>query len=452
MVYEMEELLDYTLYDTMAYGNVWHLAKKFYEYKATVLSFWIPLFAGVMVPVAIFAHLYGVFFHNSRERMSRKMELMHGAGRMGLCYPVFLGLYIACVGFQGESSQSASVYSDDASEEVIVKAKYGIAMLVKCCHGGIYFAILLVCAQLLQRFIYVLGRTERPVPSIAEIRARMRHEPTWSLRSRTAERRGRARRRGFTAIPLCISLICLGYGLWMPTLVSEMTYDQDIAMITEFQSVAIDENFVFVLDASYEIGAFDMPTYLAEGYGMSQKTGYTEILGNLVFYGLVIGAPLCRALLCLIMWLVPFTTTTHHIYLHFIELLSVICAADIFAIMSGFACLELDGFFLDSLDAGTSDTVDSYSISPEAAYAALLVGSLLEGATSSWIRWRLQCELEDGTGPARLRTFRDWLLSADDADPPLNKEQEANGLLPEESKEYGAGAPDALYAASDTSI
>lgn len=447
----MEELLDYTLYDTMAYGNVWHLAKKFAAYKATLFSFWIPLFAGVVVPVAIFAHLYGVFFHNSRERMSRKMELMHGAGRMGFCYPIFLGLYIACVGFEGLGRQTANVYSDDASEEVVVTAKWGIAMLIKACHGGVYFAVMLVCAQLMQRFIYVLGRTERPVPSIAEIRARMRHEPAWSLRSRTAERRGRARRRGFTAIPLCISLLCLGYGLYSPTIVSDMTYDQDLALVTEFEDVAIDESFNFVLDSTYEIGAFDMPNYLSEGYGMGQATGYTEVLGNLVFYGLVIGAPLARALLCLIMWLVPFTTTTHHIYLHFIELLSVVCAADIFAIMAGFACLELDAFFLDSLNAGTAETVSSYSIAPQAAYAALIVGALLEGATSSWIRWRLQCELEDGTGPARLRTFRDWLLSADDADPPLNKEQEANGLLPEEAKEYGADNA-VMYAPSDTSI
>ena len=74
-------------------------------------------------------------------------------------------------------------------------------------------------------------------------------------------------------------------------------------------------------------------------------------------------------------------------------------------------------------------------MSPEAAYAALIIGAFLEAATSSWIRWRLQCELEDGTGPARLRTFRDWLFSADDAEPPLNKEQEESQFITEESKE-----------------
>ena len=74
-------------------------------------------------------------------------------------------------------------------------------------------------------------------------------------------------------------------------------------------------------------------------------------------------------------------------------------------------------------------------------YACLLLGALLESATSAWIRWRLGCELEDGTGPARLRTFRQWLLSTDDYDDDVfERPPEKDRLLPEESKELFARA------------
>ena len=415
---------------------MWHLAKKFHVYGDILFAFWIPLFAGVLAPLAIFLHLYGVFFHNSRERMSRKFELVHGMGRMGTCYPIFIAIFVATVGFNATDSLSKTVENTSDTEEIIITSNWEVNVLAKMTHGAPYFAATLVAAQLLCRLIYVIGRTERPIPSIAEIRARIRHEPSWSLRSRTAERRGRARRRGFTAIPLCVSLVVLAYGVYSPVIESEITYDQNIALVTEFQDHAIDADFSYTEEVTKDISACDIATYMDEGEGIGQDKTYSNALANLVFWGLVIGAPLLRSLLCLVMWLVPFTTTTHHIYLHFIELLSVVCAADVFAIILGFSCVEIWDFYVDSLEDGFEDNIDTYSFTPQAAYAALFLGAILEAATSSWIRWRLQCELEDGTGPARLRTFRDWLFSADDAEEPLNKESEDGHLLPEETKEY----------------
>ena len=205
--------------------------------------------------------------------------------------------------------------------------------------------------------------------------------------------------------------------------------------MTEFQDVKIDVEFDFSETIDTEISACDISTYMDAGNDIGQNTAYANALANLLFWGLIIGVPLVRSALCLVMWLVPFTTTTHHIYLHFIEFISVVACADVFAIILGFAFVEMWDFFIDSLEDGFEDNIASDSMSPEAAYAALIIGAFLEAATSSWIRWRLQCELEDGTGPARLRTFRDWLFSADDAEPPLNKEQEESQFITEESKE-----------------
>ena len=229
----LEEVFDTSDDMTMETANLWHLAKKFHDYGAVLFAFWVPLFAGVLAPLAIFLHLYGVFFHNSRERMSRKFELVHGMGRMGFSYPIFVALFAAVVGFKGATSDDTVIDNSSDTEEIVIGAEWDVRILAKICHGAPYFAGVLCAAQLLARFIYVIGRTERPIPSVAEIRARIRHEPSWSLRSRTAERRGRARRRGFTAIPLLVSLLCLAYGLYEPSVDTSVTFELDLALVTD---------------------------------------------------------------------------------------------------------------------------------------------------------------------------------------------------------------------------
>ncbi|KAH8046668.1 sulfuric ester hydrolase [Aureococcus anophagefferens] len=328
----LEEVFDTSDDKTMETANLWHLAKKFHDYGAVLFAFWVPLFAGVLAPLAIFLHLYGVFFHNSRERMSRKFELVHGMGRMGFSYPIFVALFAAVVGFKATSDDKVIDNSSD-TEEIVIGAEWDVRILAKICHGAPYFAGVLCAAQLLARFIYVIGRTERPIPS--------------------------------------------------PSVDTSVTFELDLALVTEFQDVKIDAEFDFSETVDTEISACDISTYMDAGNGIGQNTAYANALANLLFWGLIIG-----------MW----------------------------------------DFFIDS-PRTAEDNIASDSMSPEAAYAALIIGAFLEAATSSWIRWRLQCELEDGTGPARLRTFRDWLFSADDAEPPLNKEQEESQFITEESKE-----------------
>ena len=50
-----------------------------------------------------------------------------------------------------------------------------------------------------------------------------------------------------------------------------------------------------------------------------QSARFGAVLAWGLVWGLVVAAPLLRGLACLLLWLVPCTTTSHHLALHVVE-------------------------------------------------------------------------------------------------------------------------------------
>ena len=419
-------------------SNLWQLIRKLFHTDSIALGLLLAVFAGGAVFLTLAMHMLAVLYHNPRTPMTRRLESYSGLARWGFSYPVFVALFSATIGQDFVESQSRTFSSDD-DESALVLNRWTYCMLGRYSSAALLFTVSLFLTQVFNYIIFYLGRTQRPLPSPSEMIMRYQHEPTWSLRSRTAERRGRARRRGFTTFPLLVSLVCVCVGLFMPVVHIAEVFSQDLDVEFMFDGAAETSTFEYVVHKSSKFSVWGLSKLALRGHTLAQRRKYARPATKFLLQALCCCGPVIRALVSLLLWLVPTTTILHQVLLACMEAASTVICADVAVVVLIISHFELKHFVMAEFKSGVADQSKKLNIKFTGWFAALVAGVLLEAATSSWVRWRLSCELVDGTGPARLRTFKDWLLSSEetwgDSEVQLHK-QEQNQLLPEETKEF----------------
>ena len=101
--------------------------------------------------------------------------------------------------------------------------------------------------------------------------------------------------------------------------------------VTTLDGSTVDADFDFEGSYAREVRAATLPWLILRGRGLHQSRRFGAVLGWGLAWGLVCGAPLLRGLACLLLWLVPCSTTSHHLARHAVELLSVVACADVYA-------------------------------------------------------------------------------------------------------------------------
>ena len=256
-------------------------------------------------------------------------------GRIGFFFPLFVCVYC----------ESIAVHeTNDTMRWTVVGRPLASAMAI---------ALLVFMGQLLER----LSQQTFPFDDDDDDTSTV-----VSLRSMASSRR--PDRRGYTTIPLVLSLVLLSLGLFMP--VARVSTSRTVAFAT--------------------INGTALAVFLVRG--------------------LCVVLPLMRASFALVAWFLPMNTSARKVSELFMAFASSIVCHDILAFI-----------FLISANDMARFIETTFSLEPWVA--PLLFGVITEHLTSTWIRYRLRCEIRRATKPdAPLISFATYLRGGHDDSSP----------------------------------
>jgi len=421
-------------YETqMGRYKFWGLTQALARHGCLALGLCLAL-CGLAGEVAVASTAVAIVRHNPRYLASRRLAVLGTVGRFALVFPLLACVYVAMIGNDFEQTDEMGPFEFDGNE-IVVEADWKRAILGELLSGVAWSTAVVIVAQLLCRLVLLLGRASRArfweelcgddVDAFLEEDDTDACRTTWSLQSRTDDRRS-TRRRGYTTAPLVVSVAALAIGLFTPIAHIYGHVSQEVRFESVVAGVTLEETFEFRSSRqSTTLSAWGLASLLVDKHGIHGvcKTKYAELLGLGLVHGLVVILPLFRATLALLLWLIPVSTAAHRVALVFLEFASTLVSHDMFAFAVALAALELERFVVKSLDNGLSGETHDYRVALTGWFAVLVVAAIVEQATSAWVTWRLTCELAPPDSPTRVMPFFEWLKADDGAEecPPRTK-------------------------------